>query len=146
MHGILFKLPAIVRFIQDLIVIFVLDKEVHNLTRSGPYEGKPGISQGSFYGIYVGVADSTHDLHGIVYHIPCGFCGKSLCLTHDTSRIGILLIHCASSHVCESPRSVKLCNGVSHQKAYTLELADQLAKGLAPVGISYRQVQRPPDP
>ena len=44
MHGVLFKLPAIVRLIQDLIIIFMLDEEVHNLARSGPYEGKPGIS------------------------------------------------------------------------------------------------------
>ena len=44
MHGVLFKLPAIVGLIQDLIIIFMLDEQVHNLTRSSPYESKPGIS------------------------------------------------------------------------------------------------------
>ena len=44
MHGVLFKLAAIVRLTQDLIIIFMLDQEVHYLARSSPYEGKPRIS------------------------------------------------------------------------------------------------------
>ena len=92
-HGILLHLSAIVSRVKDLIIVFVLDKQVHDLAGAGPYHGKSCVSDGPFYRVYIGITDSSHDLHRVVYDVPCSLSGKALGFTDETPRVRIVVIH-----------------------------------------------------
>jgi hypothetical protein len=56
-HGVLFHPAAVIGRVQNLVVIFMLNHEVHDFAGAGPDHTEPGIPQGSFNGVDIRVPD-----------------------------------------------------------------------------------------
>jgi len=63
-------MPGLSGFCVQFLVIFVLDKELHDLVASSPDHGETSAAQQSLNGVDRGLTDPAHDLHGLVDHIP----------------------------------------------------------------------------
>src|SRR5271157_643345 len=143
-HGILFHLATIVSVIQDLIVIFVLDEQVHDLTCTGPYHSKSRISQCPFYRVNISITDSSHDLHGIVNDGPSGFSREPFGFTDKSASIWIVLINGPRCQIGKPSGCIQLSDGVGHHKIDGLKFSDWFAEGFTPAGIPHSQIQSAP--
>ena len=116
----------------------MLDDEIHHLVGARPDHEQPCVAQHALDGIYTGVADAAHDLHGVVDHLPGNLGGELLGLgDHASCQLPVETL--VDSHRCSMHQracGIDLGDAVCDFEAHRLKVPYPAAEGLSLIAVA----------
>ena len=144
-HGVVLHLSSAVFWREHLVVILVLNHEIHDLACARPNHTQPRVTQRSRDGVDVRVPDTAHHLHGFVHNLPGRLCGETLGLAHNTPLVWVALVYGTRRHQAQPSSRIQLGDTVRHLEAHALIPADLLTESPAFRRVAHGYIQRTPN-